>query len=390
MSGAQMVALGLPDPGRHLGPNKKSPTRKKSPAKKSPNNTTLKRNPIPNYKDDPEGTLSAALGQFVAAGLIPKSTLSPGNIAKLVKKNSSNGRSRSRSPSKNVTDLHKKYLKSDLKKTEQLATLVAEYLPPKELPPLRNVNKQHRRATDAMITALVRKGTHVYHTGKNNDLKKMFGANLSDDTFDPAKSQFCDGNKNVTDIIFQPNITKIGRFAFICHVKLSEVVIPEKVKEIEYSAFGACTKLEKVTFPKSLRAIYNKAFLGCKELKEVDLSHTDLRGIGDEVFSENEKLTKIIFPPTLHTILSSAFNNCLSLKEIDLSETNVSKIVKKTFKNCTGLTTVRFPKKLKTISDDAFEACGALKHVYFYKNCPYLKSSTPIPQWLNGLNIKMI
>lgn len=110
-------------------------------------------------------------------------------------------------------------------------------------------------------------------------------------------------------------VTLIGQYAFLNHVNLTAITIPESVTSIGYCAFNLCTSLTEVTIPESVSSIGNAAFEHCSELTEVTIPEK-VTSIGGNTFGDCSKLTQITIPEGVKSIELSAFWNCRSLTNV--------------------------------------------------------------------------
>jgi hypothetical protein len=74
-------------------------------------------------------------------------------------------------------------------------------------------------------------------------------------------------------------VTIIAQNAFLNHVFLRTVVLPETVKEIGRTAFSGCINLTSITLPVTIESIGNSAFWGCKSLKSITIGRDTKLGI---------------------------------------------------------------------------------------------------------------
>ena len=247
---------------------------------------------------------------------------------------------------------------------------------------------------------------------------------------DPDLGLSMRGNENITQIILNPSIVKVGEGAFSHCKNVESIFMYDSVTTIETSAFQEieklksltlsnslttlnvmaftfCTSLEKVTIPESLTYISQRCFNNCTSLKEVVL-HDKLTQIKDAAFGECSSLKTITIPSSvtsigigalMHTDITSVtlgenvtslgdyvFWGCDSLTTATINA-RLTKLPKETFKGCTSLTTVNLPNTIETISQSAFEDCVNLTSLtlpsscttisyYAFKNCEKLETFT--------------
>ena len=74
----------------------------------------------------------------------------------------------------------------------------------------------------------------------------------------------CSVPKDVTSVIFNDGLQKIGKCAFSGCTSLESINLPSTVTEIGDSAFHNCYNLREVTLNDGLQKIGNGAFQFCK------------------------------------------------------------------------------------------------------------------------------
>ncbi|GMH71103.1 hypothetical protein TrST_g11321 [Triparma strigata] len=119
--------------------------------------------------------------------------------------------------------------------------------------------------------------------------------------------------KQVTNIVFLLNITKVGYCACLRASILVAVDIPEGITIIGKDSFGCCISLKSITFPKSLTYIGEYSFGYCSSLEEVDLLHTHVRELGTWAFAGCTSLREMKIPDSLQKFGGSVFTNCSKL-----------------------------------------------------------------------------
>lgn len=75
----------------------------------------------------------------------------------------------------------------------------------------------------------------------------------------------------ITTLIINKGIRKVGKSAFSECPRIEQLVLPEGMRVIEFNAFWGCTSLNQVTFPTSLTEIKISAFDACPNLRTVTL-----------------------------------------------------------------------------------------------------------------------
>ena len=143
--------------------------------------------------------------------------------------------------------------------------------------------------------------------------------------------------KNGKGVIkFNASVTKIGDWAFIDCIGLTNVTIPDSVTEIGEYAFCECRNLTSVIIPDSVTEIGEDAFSGCHSLTSVTIPNS-VTEIGERVFVNCLGLTSINIPDSVTTIGRQAFCYCRSLTSITIPD-SVTTIGDNPFENCYGLT----------------------------------------------------
>ena len=74
-----------------------------------------------------------------------------------------------------------------------------------------------------------------------------------------------------TDITIPNNITRIGKYTFLCCKSLTNVTIPNCVISIGEEAFSFCTSLKSIVIPDSVTNIEKKAFDYCSSLESITI-----------------------------------------------------------------------------------------------------------------------
>ena len=125
-------------------------------------------------------------------------------------------------------------------------------------------------------------------------IKKAYG---SVDTYDIPKTY-----KNY-------DVVGIGEQAFsaskVSYLDLSET----NIKEIRQGAFADCSNLSEIIFNENLSKIGNNAFMNCPSLNRIDLRSTNLEILGGSVFFDCINLTEVYLPKSLEELGSYCFYN---------------------------------------------------------------------------------
>lgn len=189
---------------------------------------------------------------------------------------------------------------------------------------------------------------------------------------------------DITEVIIEPGVTKLGDHLFsYCrklkrvsisntveiigeHVfskctELNSITIPQSVTYIGRSAFYFCEKFESLIIPDSVTYIGDFAFAGCKGLKSIKLSNS-ITTIENSTFHTCESLTELIIPDSVTSIGDNAIRDCKSLTSIRIPD-SVKSIGTCLLYGCSGLTNVILPSNLTTIGSGMFSGCTSLKSI---------------------------
>jgi hypothetical protein len=140
-----------------------------------------------------------------------------------------------------------------------------------------------------------------------------------------------------------------GAFRGCLSLTPSTLTLPGTLTTIENGAFRDCPLITSIQLPDSITAINggsDYAGGGAFEnsgLTAIDLSNTQITGIGDQAFRDCSSLETVILPENLrtiggtHTFGLGVFENCTALTEIELPDT-LTGIAGGTFNNCSSIT----------------------------------------------------
>ena len=131
----------------------------------------------------------------------------------------------------------------------------------------------------------------TWSLNKSGVLTISGSGNMSND----SASAWADYQEQVKSVVFDGDITSIGKNAFKENHNIADIDLPSTVKSIGEYAFYNCTKLKNVKIPSSLIQVSQCAFYGCSSLEDIDLGNS------------------IIY------IKEYAFGNCTSLKTIKIT-----------------------------------------------------------------------
>ena len=153
-------------------------------------------------------------------------------------------------------------------------------------------------------------------TMKNNKPKPSADAEPSEDAdlmFEYTGAGCC-VPKDVTSVLFNEGLQKIGYEAFYNCSSLESITIPSTVTEIGADAFRSCTNLNKVVFNEGLQKIGFCAFYECTSLQSITLPST-VTEIGENAFKHCCNLEEVTFNNGLQKMIEEgAFYICDALE----------------------------------------------------------------------------
>lgn len=189
----------------------------------------------------------------------------------------------------------------------------------------------------------------------------------------------------------------------------TELFIPEElnghpvvgIKDHAFSCFLNSTLwgLRTISFPISLEYIGEGAFESSRMLQHVDLTHSNLKSIGQLAFSWCNSLTDVSLPASVQSIGEGAFSRCDSLASIRVDPANevyassvggvlfekatetlvqfpagmpiksysapegMRIVGARAFEGCSRLASINLPSSLKSVEDYAFDGCTSLTRI---------------------------
>lgn len=179
--------------------------------------------------------------------------------------------------------------------------------------------------------------------------------------------------------------TKDGESLVLCPSgRTKKVVIADGTKSIETSAFKD-SKVKSVICPDSLQNIYCLAFNECPKLQHVDFGKgiTLLGGMQRPVFHKCDSLKNVEFPSQIKYIGENLFSRCFNLSKIIFHE-GLEKIGPNAFSSCKNVDTVKFPASLTYVGDGNFQQ---ISHFVFKKDrLPknFLRAVTTFEEFVYG------
>lgn len=146
------------------------------------------------------------------------------------------------------------------------------------------------------------------------------------------------------------------------YYNMTTVIIESGITRIGNYAFNNCFADNSLIIPNTVTAIGSSAFAG-SEFSSIKLSD-NLITIGDSAFAALLNVSELKFPDSIEVIGSYAIENNWKITEIDLANTKIKKINSGLFQACYSLKGVKLPNTLVMIEYNAFVDCQALKEVY--------------------------
>ena len=212
------------------------------------------------------------------------------------------------------------------------------------------------------------------------------------------------GMTNLKSVSIPESVTTIGTYAFKNSTTLNDVVLPSDLTKLGESAFYGCTALTSIDIPASLWTVQPYTFKNCTALAEVTFHEGNLQKISDAAFY-GTALTEVTLPDCLDILDVYTFKNCTNLKNVKLSESmtqireaafygtairtieipeGITSIGAYAFKNCTNLVKVQMPTSLTDIGEASFYNCNKLETLvmpdnvtsvgnYAFKKCATLQ-----------------
>ena len=151
---------------------------------------------------------------------------------------------------------------------------------------------------DANVIASGECGTSItWSLNKSGVLTISGSGNMSNG----SASSWADYQEQVKSVIFDGNITSIGKHAFKENHNIVDIDLPSTVQTIGEFAFYNCTKLKNVKIPSSLIRVSECAFNGCSSLEDIDLGK-QIMYIKEYAFANCTSLKTIKFTSDFYTI----------------------------------------------------------------------------------------
>lgn len=218
---------------------------------------------------------------------------------------------------------------------------------------------------------------------------------LSSTTFNtlPKTVTIEDGENPVTVKIDGTGISGIYGSLSDVFPYLKEIKLSTNVKYIGDNVFSNLQYITEIELPSSLVSIGNGAFSG-SGVKSVKFNGT-ITAIPDNCFADT-KLSEITLknPTFIEYIGESAFSNTV-LTEVPFTTTNKLVIGNNSFSGCTQLSKIDLPYNTVAIGSGAFKECTAAKSVSLPENVRYIGSyafsdMASLTQVTGGKNLEII
>ena len=162
---------------------------------------------------------------------------------------------------------------------------------------------------------------------------------------------------NLVEVVLPDSVTELGSYVFNNCRSLAGVEFPENLTVLGSSVFSGCYALESFTIPESITEIPDSMFNYCKNLKTINF-HDGVTSIGSNAFYMCESLTDVQLPAGLKTMGGGVFFNCKSLTSLDWPAA-LKNIYGSTF-SMSGLTEFVVPEGVISIGARAFDGCSDL------------------------------
>lgn len=176
------------------------------------------------------------------------------------------------------------------------------------------------------------------------------------------------GSLNVTSLVLEEGITRIGSCAFLdCATIEGKLNLPSTLREIGDTAFSGCYGLYgTLNIPSGVKEIGECAFQGCDGLTGTLNLPKGLTYIGGAAFNGCSGLTgTLVIPSNVLNIGDWAFRDCSGFTGKVVIPDKVAGIGEYAFAGCTGIEEVAIPLSVLTIETGAFADCISITDVYY-------------------------
>ena len=184
---------------------------------------------------------------------------------------------------------------------------------------------------------------------------------IADDGYDGLLARKADDGTNgfilvgttraFTELVLPVGITAIGDEAFLDHVSMEAVTLPDGLLTIGNRAFEG-TQLSSLILPESVTSIGDAAFLDTPMISVTFAENGNLTAIGADAF-RNTELSEVNLKPGLERIGNRALLECEHLTAVTLPDT-ITEIGDQAFQG-SGITALTLPEQLLTLGAYAFE-----------------------------------
>lgn len=152
-----------------------------------------------------------------------------------------------------------------------------------------------------------------------------------------------------------------------CRSEITTVVVEPGVTKIGQLAFSQCANLQSVSLPNDLTEVGNYAFEGCG-IQNLVLPK-GLVSLGDMVFRDCVAMTTVTLPDSVTTVGRFLFTNCTMLQTVKIPA-GLTEIPDGMFDLCAALETITIPETVTSIGQYAFDYCEGLKRITFEGTAP--------------------
>ena len=154
---------------------------------------------------------------------------------------------------------------------------------------------------------------------------------------------------DITTVVIDEGVTKIGNFAFQSCIKLESISIPASVTSIGNNAFEFCSNLASVNIPASVTTIGDYAFFRCASLTAFNVDDGNANYSSDAI--------GVLFNKAKTTLIQYPAGNTATSYTIPASVTSIGE---RAFLDCTNLESITIPATVTSIGENAFEDCTSL------------------------------
>ena len=199
---------------------------------------------------------------------------------------------------------------------------------------------------------------------ESNDYKDGQGVIIFDGELTSIGKDAFSGKSTLTSVTLPASVTSIGDYAFK-GTAISKLDIPASVTRIKEGAFYQCASLASLTFADNskLEMIAEHAFFRTAISGRLDLP-SSLKSIGGYAFMYTQ-ITAVTIPALVTTIGFRAFEDCDKLGTLAFAEGSQLGTIKQEAFNGTQITAVTIPAMVTTIENFAFGNCSQLSSLTF-------------------------